>query len=383
MKIHKTLCFSTLILMLIIHPGFSQFNKKPAVSKGVKVPPGVKMPASNKGTVKKSPTKYDRFQPITPLVTDIEDLAIWRLQLRIHTANRDKAGTDSKVYVKMTSNDQVFWLSQGGDDRKRNEWEIYDVMFTDAEGRSLTPTLSSIAQLTLGIRGEDAWEFDRVELLVNNPYDRTVTNRGGSRYIIYSYGASQKIANKRGFRNEFSLSGRTLRSHYKWKLNDDIINLPWVTTHHKLNVGFQREVLEEILEGSLGHEMGPGGSLSDRSWGKKRGRTYVGILHKDHFPRDVARLDVDIAPSRLVDVEVKFQVQCKGNNILAEVIDTNIRTNRLAKVFATTMFGTLQYGLNRLMASSVENVFVESPKCLPPHFSKDSHLFFFPSFGIE
>lgn len=364
-----------LVLFAGIYQGFSQFNRKVPVSKTIKVPPGVKMPKANKRA---------RFMPMLPSVRNINDIPVWRLQLRVHTANRDKAGTDSKVYIKLTENNQEFWLLQGGNDRKRNEWEVYDIVMTErGTGKGLISTIRDITQLTLGIKGDDAWEFDRLELLVNNPYDRKTTNQGGSAYIIYSYGASQKIArNKKGFNSMFSISGRTLRSHYKWRYKEHLMNLPWVTTHGEINIGFQREVLEEIIEGSLGHEMGPGGMLAGRKWGDKRGRTHVGIKHKENFDRGVARLDVDIHPSRAIDVEVKFKVSCDGRNIKAEVIGTNIRTNPMARAFTTTLAGSLEFGLGKILSKSMRDMFVESNTCLPPQFSDDHHLFFFPIYEL-
>ena len=366
MKRVKLLLLGLLVLSLGINQGISQSKIKVNRSLGSKkLPPGVKLPG-----------KKLAYFPMGSF-SSLEALPVWRVQLRIHTANRDKAGTDSKVYVKMTDNNQKFWLLQGGDDRKRNEWEVYDVVLTDRRtGNTLIPTVRQITQLTLGIRGDDMWEFDRVELLINNPKDRSSTNRGGSGYTIYSYNASRKIANKRGFEQEFSLSRRTLRSHSKWRLKPIMTNFPWVTKLGKTNIGFQREVLEEIMEGAIGNELGPGGELSDRRWGRKQGRTHVGLKHKSNFPDNVARLDVDIAPSRLVDAEVKFKVACDGTNIKAEVIGTNIRTNRVAKIFATTFMGSLQYGLNKLMDTAVRPIYLDSDICLPPKFTDDHHLIF-------
>ena len=366
MKSLKIIILGLLILTLGINQGVSQSKIKVNRSIGSKkLPPGVKLPAK----------KLPYFSMGS--YTNLETLPVWRVQLRIHTANRDKAGTDSKVYVKMTDNNQKFWLSQGGDDRKRNEWEIYDVVITDPRtGTTLIPTVRQISQLTLGIKGDDIWEFDKIELLINNPKDRRSTNRGGSAYMIYSYNASQKIARKQGYRQEFSLNRRTLRSHYKWRSKSVMTNFPWITSLGKTNIGFQREVLEEILEGAIGNSLGPGGELSDRKWGRKQGRTHVGIKHKSNHPDNVARLDVDIAPSRMVDVEVKFRVACDGINIKAEVIGTNIRTNKVAKIFATTFMGSLQYGLNKLMDTAVRPIYLDSDICLPPKFTDEHHLVF-------
>ena len=368
MKIVKIMGLGLLMLALGAPQAFGQskFTKKAFGTK--KAPRGLKLPK------KKTP-----YIPMVENLSNLDRLPVWRLQLRVHTANRDKAGTDSKVYVKMTSNNQRFWLAQGGNDRKRNEWEVYDVVLSDPRtGTTLTPYVEDITQLTFGINGDDIWEFDRIEVLVNNPYDRTNTNRGGSLYTIYSYRTTQKIAKKNGYYQEFSISGRTLRSHSRWRMSDRLANFPWVTSHGATNIGFQREVLEEILEGAIGNELSPGGTLSKFKWGKKEGRTHVGIKHKKNFPENVARLDVDIAPSRLMDVEVKFQVACHGTNIRAEVIGSKVRVSKLAKIFATTFMGSLQFGINKLMDTAVRPIYLESRTCIPPYFTDDHHLFFFP-----
>ncbi|MEM7702945.1 MAG: hypothetical protein AAF251_13475 [Pseudomonadota bacterium] len=307
----------------------------------------------------------------------LDDLRVWRVQLRIRTADRPKAGTDSKVYVKMTSGNQRFYLSRGGDDRKRNRWEVYDVVLADTgSGASLIETVGDITQLTLGINGKDIWKFDRIEVLINNPYDRDVTNEGESPYTVYRYNAFQEIANRDGYDAEFSLPGATLRSHSRWALNDKLLNFPWVTTLGRDNLGFQREVLEEILEAAIGNELSPGGELSKARWGRKRGRSHVGLKHKKSFPDEVARLDVDIHPSRLVDVELKFRLGCDGNRISAEIIKTKAKTSLLGKVFATTAFGSIQFGLNRLFDNTGRNFLIDSGACIAPRFSDDHHLIF-------
>ena len=347
----------------------AQYSRKLSTSKTVaKVPTGVKKHAHAR-----------HFDMVS--VRNIEQLPVWRVQLRIHTCNQDKAGTDSKVYVRLTDRpNERFWLNQGGDDRKRNETEIYDVILTHpTTGAALINTVRDIDQLTIGINGDDRWCFDRIDLLINNPYDRKSTAANYRRYSIYDYSAQQTIAKKSGFRSEFTIQGRTLRSHRRWSLSGSTLNFPWVTSMTIQNIGLQREVMEEIIEASVGHEMGPGGSLKDRNWGRKRGRTHVGILHKSSHDDNEARLDLDIAPSRLMDAEIRFKLECGGGNLNAEVVNVNMSTSRVAKAFFPSLMKAIEFGLDKVVQKSLRPTGISTSYCLPPKFTDESHLVFVPA----
>src|SRR5215475_12533069 len=99
-----------------------------------------------------------------PLFGQIDSLAPWRVQLRVHTCNQPDAGTDSKVFVRFTGNPaDRFWLARGGNDRERNEFNTYDVVIRDPIPGDIT-NLGDITEITFGINGDDKWCFDRVEL---------------------------------------------------------------------------------------------------------------------------------------------------------------------------------------------------------------------------
>src|SRR5262245_16029813 len=46
----------------------------------------------------------------------IEDVAIWRLQVRIHVHDSEGAGTTDPVWVRLRPRGQAFWLNYGSND---------------------------------------------------------------------------------------------------------------------------------------------------------------------------------------------------------------------------------------------------------------------------
>ena len=142
-------------------------------------------------------------------------------------------------------------------------------------------------------------------------------------------------------------------------------------------LGLRREVLEEFIESVLGDMMGPENALSDRKWGQREGRQYVGIHHKNRHAPNEARIDIDIHPSKIADVEFDIRLSCIAeDNLQVEVINVDISTSRLLSLIIP--------GINRLADRILEGMFsslLERPQnlldsCSDPRFTDDHHLLF-------
>ena len=125
----------------------------------------------------------------------LADPFVWRLQVRTHTSDVNRAGTDAQVFVRFNE-EREFWLNLGGSDRDRNETNIYDVLLLYEEGHEqveeghaqvgepIIQRMSDIHSISFGTRGGDRWIFDRVEILINNPFDRNATREQTAPYVV-------------------------------------------------------------------------------------------------------------------------------------------------------------------------------------------------------
>lgn len=299
---------------------------------------------------------------------------VWRLQVRTHTSDVNHAGSDAKVFVRLNGGG-TFWLDLGGSDRDRNETNIYDVLLLNDKGESIVQTMNDIESISFGTRGNDRWIFDRVEILVNNPFDRNASREQTAPYVIADINGEFEISTKPEFSDEIVVaSGDELRGSL-WNTDGirGAILVPPIVP--RAGIGIRREVLEEILESVLGDMMGPGNDLASRKWGKKEGRQYVGVHHKNRHAENEASIDIDIHPSRIADVDVDIRLSCDAEDKLqAEILSVDISTSRLLSLLIP--------GLNKILDRVLEGMFqglFEHPQnlgdeCSNPRFTENHDL---------
>lgn len=116
-----------------------------------------------------SPASAQQFTPIGPVVVSnpisiptLDDIPVWRTQLRVETCDVKHAGTDDGVYVTLRNGGPKYYLDYGGDDRERGDVEYYDVVYSGIS------TVRDIQQLTIGKTGSDGWCIKNAQLLINN-----------------------------------------------------------------------------------------------------------------------------------------------------------------------------------------------------------------------
>ncbi|GEM_PF-6806087 len=330
-----------------------------------------------------------------PLFGQIDNVAPWRVQLRVHTCDQSEAGTDSKVFVRFTSNPMDrFWLAHGGNDRKRNNSNTYDVVIRDPIPGAAT-NLGHITEITLGINGSDKWCFDKVELFVNNPNPGIIGGTTALAHRIFDSGfISGGIWVSTGDRGDFRVMGpevtvasnsasmpplfRTLRGGL-WNVllaRVAILNCPRADGL----VGVDRLVLEEYFESYLGHMMGPGEAMSDYRYGALVGRAWVEIKRRT---ANSIRVDVDIirerSPdvfSRMFDKEFALEFVCTSGGLSINVLEVDVDGHFLVRLFTLGISEGVNRLIEALAGGGLAPTVIPTPICLPPQFNADGDLTF-------
>ncbi len=259
----------------------------------------------------------------------IESVRVMRIQLHVHTANESEAGTDAPVWVQLTGrSSERFWLSKGTDDRKRNQYDTWDVYIPSVR------TIRDITQIQFGIQGSDKWCFDHVQLILNNvstagPDSRRVVFDKRGRFLI-----SNKPSHRRlGVPNEIGIADyRELRSHRMWNLS-----APRGSLLRAIPLRIPREILEANIEAILGDRMGPTGEYANLKWGKKRGRSHVQVSKKPGNARNQIHVDLDLNMSgrrslfRAVDLDFTLTVEPGTNQVVMVASDIDPGLSRFLK----------------------------------------------------
>ncbi len=302
---------------------------------------------------------------------NIEDAALWRVQLVVDTCDLKKAGTDSKVWVQLTNSAaERFWLDRGGNDRRQGDRESWDVVIPGLR------QVRNLTQIRLGINGGDAWCFDRLELHLNRNLGDETTAR------VYSVSlAPQWISAERsdGYRSQrLVVTALQMRAGDEWNLvgaRRRIIAPP---------VRIRRAILESIVEGVLGHMMGPEQPLERLKWGDRKGRAHVQLERREGEPDNLAHVDLDLnlggrkSRVRAVDVDFDLRVGCSAGQLNLDVINIDADLSRALKgitgglgALAEKIFES-KGGLGDLTGAATAAV----PICVPPRFDSSGTLIF-------
>lgn len=299
----------------------------------------------------------------------IEDAALWRVQLMVKTCDEEKAGTDSKVWVQLTNSAaERFWLDRGGNDRRRNAMEYWDVVIPGLrEVRDLT-------QIRVGINGGDAWCFDRLELHLNRNLGNETTAR------VYSASlAPQWISAERsdGYRSQHLVAtALQMRAGEEWNLlgaRRRIIAPP---------VRIRRAILESIVEGVLGHMLSPEQPLERLKWGDRKGRAHVQLERREGDPDNVAHVDLDLnlggrkSRVRAVDVDFDLRVECSAGQLNLDVVNIDADLSRALKGITLGLGVLVERRLEDGLADLIGAATAAVPICMPPRFDSNSTLIF-------
>jgi hypothetical protein len=251
-----------------------------------------------------------------------EDIAVYRIQLRITTGTGTDAGTDDPVYTQLNKNDKRFYLVKGYDNFKEGRAVTYDVL-TDNIKR-----IKDIEFLRFGIKGDDGVCFKRVELIINNcgipVFSKSWRDGKGE---CFDNGSSSLLP-------IIELSGLELRASPSWKYivtKPSNVALCWAPT------SISKEWITSIVEASFGNKLQ---YMEGLQWGTRGtvatlwGDAVESKVINDHtlqFDLDLQR-DV-VGPNPEIDVDFELDFHCINGVISADMQNFKMNTSTYGSVY--------------------------------------------------
>lgn len=247
--------------------------------------------------------------PVTPPANK-EETIIYRAQIMLRTANRDDAGQDDGVLIKLNGQNAT-WCDSGEDDFERGKTHTYDLMLVDMNGTPTLARLRDIAMLEISKTGSDGWCVSDVELIINNvPIFRK--NYPGGKWLD-----TGKLSTM--------ISSQELRSHSMWQ--------SWRSPQPSPVV--PRAEIESRIESLVGHFL----HGKKVGLGKVYGRSAVEASHRDaqtlHVDLDL-EYSIDNFPNLEVDVDFDIVFETRNNQVAVTVRNLNVDVP--SKVVAAVSF---------------------------------------------
>lgn len=219
---------------------------------------------------------------------------IWRLQVRLVTADVDGAGTKDDVVVGLNPENHT-WIDYGvlgdfrGDDFARGSGFTYDLNLDRVE------RFNDIDAITIAKTGGDGWCLSRIELIVNNVaapvYGRV-------------FGPCLRLDESAPAGRSFDITFDDLRGRADWNGYErpgllEVAHIPAV------------ELMSRI-HGIVGHSL----RGTDGFWGELQGRESVEV---DDGGDQTVSVDLDLAGKKLgftaeVDVNFDLRFSCRVND---------------------------------------------------------------------
>lgn len=266
----------------------------------------------------------------------VKEIGVWRIQLRIRTADVSDAGTDDPIQVRLTSplvtfspNGNQRWLDYGPrfessypffrDDFARDRDFTYDL------DQSFIRDLSDITMLTIRKDGSDAIGIAEVALLVNN---EEVFNR--------MFGETSStclwIDDGDGHSPIYTIWLQELRADSRWQA--------FVAKDHLPTFTIPNSDLVSRLESLVGHSM----HGADFWWGEYHSPAWVEATFLDE---ERLRVDLDLEgnapivqdPEIDINFDLHFTIACNQNagtatlNVTSENMSANVDFDFLTELF--------------------------------------------------
>ncbi|QEG33763.1 PLAT/LH2 domain-containing protein [Bythopirellula goksoeyrii] len=265
--------------------------------------------------------------------TSIENEPVYRVQMRVKTANVKDAGTDDAVEVRLGSLPAT-WLDLAINDRERGQTDLYDISLLNVGNRGVM--IRDIRNLNISKTGSNGWCIETIELLVNGRVIYKTTFPGG-----------QWLDNSKGKSPTLLIGTSGLRANAKWK----------EFTSPGPSLLIKRLELEQRIESIIGHHIHADKRVK---WGKLYGRG-VEVSYKDsktlHVDLDLM-LDVKGLESGL---DFDFDIQVSSRNGAIDLTVTNFETRIGSKIYKAILAangflgGSNQGDLKRMITSQVQN----------------------------
>jgi hypothetical protein len=266
---------------------------------------------------------------------NLEDILIYRAQLRVRTADRKDANTDDAVQVRLNGRNAT-WMDQPGDDRERGDLFTYDLMLTDPSGISTLSRVRDITMLEVTKTGSDGWCFTTLDLMIN-----------GKSIYSQSFGEGKWLDNDKGRRAVYQGSRTALRRNGSWKNY----------TTPKPNPVITRSELESRIAAIVGHHLHFDEGIK---WGKLHGRG-VEVSQKDtqtvHIDLDLQSV-VNNLPDPEVDVDFDVHIYAADGELNLELqnFKVDVDSTFYDVLLGVNGFfgGTSMRGLNRSITRQVK-----------------------------
>ncbi|MCI0331122.1 MAG: hypothetical protein L0196_09315 [candidate division Zixibacteria bacterium] len=255
---------------------------------------------------------------------------VWRVQIRLETANVKGAGTDDDVNIRLGSTLDSTWVDYGRDDFERADVFVYDLGFSNG-----VTQLGDIQMLRVTKLGSDAWCLKKIELIVNGNLSAPIFSRtfeGEGKWLnatpTFIPGNPPRLQ-----QNSVSLTIQylDLRQDLAWQ-NRDPLTLPILPPFIEGNMS-QLEI-ESRIESAVGDALfrAPSQSFGPWSgrakWGRLYGRAVEASKHST-LNRIQVDLDlmIDIAnfPDAELDVDFDIEMYCVCGNFTMKT--TNLMVN--------------------------------------------------------
>jgi hypothetical protein len=252
----------------------------------------------------------------------LEEMPVYRIQLRLTTGTENDAGTDDPVYVQMNNGDSKFYLAKGIDNFQQGKTVLYDVLSKNIK------KIKHFDFLRIGVSGADGVCLKTIELLVNNCgtpiYSRSFAGTTGACIDNASSSLSPTI----------EISASQLRASSGWNyegMRSEMwrpalrISKDWIVSAVEAAIGNQ--LFQEASDLQWGTVGGTGGNTT--LWeGAVETKKVNG--HTLHFDLD---LEADVTgPNPEVDVDFDLDFRCERGKILFEVRNTRIHTDIIGNI---------------------------------------------------
>lgn len=244
------------------------------------------------------------------LVRSFEDVTIYRMELRLVTADVEDAGTDDGVFVQLNGRDRHFFLNKGSDDFRRGRTDTYDVL------SPVVKKVRDIRFLKIGLRGDDGVALKQVEMFLN-----------GNRYPVYVKtfaGQGKWLDNNQSY----TISSTDLRAHAGWRFSLQHNNLD------KPPARLSQKMITSLIENSLGDQMNhmDGLAWGDKTWGLPN--TLFGpAVEVSYVNSTTLHVDLDLkrkvgyAPDPEIDVDFDLEFSCNNGIINTQMKNFKFQTN--------------------------------------------------------
>lgn len=274
----------------------------------------------------------------------VEDVNIWRTQLRIHTCDKDNAGTDSHVSVVLNDFQSTSFYLRVPNDKDRNETNTYDIFIPEVT------QIRDITQLTIEIHGSNRWCFDRVELLVNSNPGGNGGNSTGIPIFVFQTSTGQWLDRTNG-PTRFTRSGAALRAHPNWS---DFVGSLIQTLPGRV----KRSQIEAMVMGIVGDFVARD---PDVQWGGLNGSSYVeltppttqaGVLLPTRVDLDLERQSVF---EKNLDVDFTLSSKCTdlGSTIAIEFFTSDVDVDLFELFpFFDTLLPNVDFGISAAFKAS-------------------------------